>query len=108
MKVFTKIGLITMEIKPILEERGSRYGKFKNNAEVSQYLKFTIKSAFNSNNHKIYDYHYEALDNICQKMARIANGDPNYEDNWVDIIGYSQLALNEIRNNKTTTGSLKV
>ena len=41
-----------MEIKPILEERGSRYGEFKNNAEVSQYLKFTIKSAFNSNNHK--------------------------------------------------------
>lgn len=72
---FTNIGIITMEIKPILEERGSRYGKFKNNAEVSQYLKFTIKSAFNSNNHKIYDYHYEALDNICQKMARIANGD---------------------------------
>lgn len=33
---------------------------------------------------------------------------PNYEDNWVDIIGYSQLALNEIRNNKTATGSLKV
>lgn len=41
-------------------------------------------------------------------MARIANGDPNYEDNWVDIIGYSQLVLNEIRNNETATGSLKV
>lgn len=42
----------------------------------------------------------EALDNICQKIARVVNGDQFYEDNWVDIQGYAKLALDYIREHK--------
>jgi hypothetical protein len=28
---------------------------------------------------------------ICHKLSGIANGDPAYIDNWVDLQGYSQL-----------------
>ena len=38
----------------------------------------------------------QALEVIADKIARMLNGDPNYDDNWQDIIGYSQLVLNEI------------
>jgi len=42
-------------------------------------------------------YMHEALDMIQHKIARILNGDPYYEDSWVDVIGYAQLALDRIR-----------
>ena len=34
----------------------------------------------------------EALEMICHKLGRIANGDPNYADSWIDIAGYAKLA----------------
>ena len=37
-----------------------------------------------------------ALDMICNKMARIVNGDPNYIDNWHDIAGYATLVEQEL------------
>ena len=33
---------------------------------------------------------------IQHKIGRILNGDPNYDDNWRDICGYSQLVLDEL------------
>jgi hypothetical protein len=33
---------------------------------------------------------------ICVKLARIVNGDPDYPDNWADIIGYCTLVLRRI------------
>ena len=38
----------------------------------------------------------EALDLICNKLGRIANGDPTYDDSWRDIAGYAQLVVNEL------------
>ena len=85
-----------MDIQPVLKERGNRYGEFTENAEVSQALKCILKEGYYGKLPMSY-VHKEALDNICQKLARIVCGDPNYEDNWVDIIGYSQLVLDHIR-----------
>jgi hypothetical protein len=42
-------------------------------------------------------HHLEAIHMIIHKLSRMVNGDPDYEDNIVDIIGYAQLLLNEIR-----------
>lgn len=95
-----------MGIKNILDERGNRYGEFADNAKLSQALKYDL--IYFEGYNQLSEIHKEALDNICQKIARIVNGDPNYEDNWVDIIGYSQLVLNEIKTDKTVTGGLKV
>jgi hypothetical protein len=34
---------------------------------------------------------------ICQKMARIAVGDADYLDNWIDIAGYAQLVADRLQ-----------
>jgi hypothetical protein len=38
----------------------------------------------------------ESLDMIANKIARIVNGDPNYLDSWVDIVGYTTLVVNKL------------
>lgn len=76
-------------IDQVLEERGSRYGEFKNHAEIAQSLKNQIH--FYDGWHKLTPDMREALEMICHKMARILNGDPNYADSWTDIAGYATL-----------------
>jgi hypothetical protein len=36
----------------------------------------------------------EALHMIFHKLGRIAAGDPDFKDHWVDIAGYAQLVAN--------------
>ena len=33
---------------------------------------------------------------VQHKIARILNGDPNYIDNWIDLVVYSQLVVNRL------------
>ena len=33
---------------------------------------------------------------ILHKLARIVNGDANYIDSWRDIVGYTQLVVDEL------------
>lgn len=87
------------KIKEILEERGSNYGSFKTNALLAQSLKALLRSAPNWVH--ISDEQREALDMIIHKVARILNGNPEYEDNWLDIIGYVQLTLDELNKTKS-------
>ena len=86
-------------IDEVLETRGTRYGTFKNNAEITQKLKSAMSYHIVMHNTcTIFtDVQREAIDNIIQKLGRIANGDPHYEDNWVDIIGYAQLVLDDLQ-----------
>lgn len=86
------------EINNVLKQRGKIYGSYAKNAKLSQKLKDIIRDDIS---HTYIPYEQrEALDNILQKIARIINGDTFYEDNWIDIIGYSQLALDAIREAK--------
>ena len=39
----------------------------------------------------------EALEMIAHKIGRILNGDPDYDDSWVDIAGYAQLVADRLR-----------
>lgn len=34
---------------------------------------------------------------IQHKIGRVLNGDPNYDDNWIDICGYSKLIADELK-----------
>jgi hypothetical protein len=89
-------------IEEVLKERGSRYGEFKEHAKLSQELKSAIFYHSNTcgidgvgtNGYK--DYQKEAIEMICHKLARIANGDPMYKDSWIDIAGYAQLVVDEL------------
>lgn len=83
------------DIQSILAERGSRYGRFDAHALVTQRLKQALTSGAN------WDFlepdAKEALEMIVHKIGRILSGDPDYDDSWVDICGYSQLIVDRIR-----------
>jgi len=81
-------------IKKLLEERESRYGDFKTHATITQELKTTIHNAPQWNN--LSYSMQESLEMVMHKIGRILNGDPKYLDSWVDIIGYTQLVIDEI------------
>ncbi len=81
-------------INDILEQRGSRYGTFADHAVIAQSLIEQIRCQPNWMNLK--PDARQALTVICDKIARMLNGDAEYDDNWVDIIGYATLVLNRI------------
>jgi hypothetical protein len=77
----------------ILEERGNRYGEFREQAIKSQSLKnYVLASKLPE------DYMNEAMEMILHKIARIANGDPMYVDSWRDIGAYAELVVKELSN----------
>ena len=82
-------------IRDILKERGARYGEFKDHSDLCQGIKTIMHSAPSWD--KCTNSQKQSLEVIADKIARMLNGDPSYDDNWVDIIGYSQLVLDEIR-----------
>lgn len=77
------------DIDTILAERGSNYGAFKDQADISQKLKFVMKMTPKWNH--LDPDQMEALEMIQHKIARILNGNPNYTDSWADIAGYASL-----------------
>jgi hypothetical protein len=84
-------------VEEILQERGDRYGKFSSHARLTQELKSTFLTyASNSDTTLLTPYMQEALDMIFHKIGRIGNGDPFYDDSWIDIAGYSQLVVDEL------------
>lgn len=82
------------ETEALITERGSRYGKFKDGAEIMQSLKDTMRDVDGWNN--LTASQKEALDMIQHKIGRILNGDPTYDDSWKDISGYATLIVNEL------------
>ena len=83
-----------MSINKTLEQRGERYGKFKDVASTTYALQEILRAA--SSHEHMSDDQVIALDMICNKMARIVNGDPSYTDNWHDISGYATLVEQEL------------
>lgn len=85
------------DINATLEERGQRYGKFKDHAYISQSLKRVMKDQ--ESWIRLDADQQEALEMIAHKIARILNGDPNYDDSWHDIAGYATLVAERLRGN---------
>jgi hypothetical protein len=94
-------------VSATLAERGTRYGDFTNHAQIAQDLQDVLRGKLTtetSSTHTVYDNLHaragwshlslvqrQALTVICDKLARIISGDPNYADNWHDIQGYAKL-----------------
>lgn len=83
------------DIHETLNDRGERYGKFVDHAWTAQRLQKALKGR-NSKWDKLPDDSRQALLTITIKLARIVNGDPEYDDNWRDIAGYATLILDRI------------
>ena len=82
------------KVKPVrstLAERGDKYGKFYDQAGISQALKDVVYASLWQKERRLAPDQMEALDMILHKVARIVNGDPDYADSWHDIAGYAQL-----------------
>lgn len=84
-------------IDATVEERGNRYGAFKDGADIMQELKGVMRSTRNWSN--LTPSQREALEMIQHKVGRILNGDPNYTDSWHDIQGYARLIEEELNGN---------
>lgn len=83
------------DIQKTLSDRKEKYGDFRGHAELAIELKNVMRSG--DSWYLMNPYMQEALDMIQHKIARILNGDPMYEDSWVDIVGYAQLALDRVK-----------
>lgn len=83
-----------VDIESLITERGIRYGKFKDGAEIMQEMKDVMREVDGWSN--LTPSQREALDMIQHKIGRILNGDPTYDDNWKDIAGYATLIVNEL------------
>lgn len=82
------------DVKKTLEERGTRYGEFHEQAWYAQGIKAILQTS--PKWIEMEDEQREALDMIANKIARILNGDPNYADSWIDIAGYATLIANRL------------
>lgn len=89
-----------MPLDTTLEERGSRYGKFLEHADVTQAIKEAMRTGKNwpqgstrygRKGSELSVDQMEALEMIAHKIGRILNGDPDYVDSWTDIAGYAAL-----------------
>ena len=77
-------------VNETLEARGKQYGDFGEVAELAQQLKKMLVVG------AMVPVQREAMDLICTKLARLATGNPDHRDSWVDIAGYAQLAVLEL------------
>ena len=84
------------DINQILTERGDRYGSFAGHANISQRLKSVIRLELSARKKVLSNDQSEALEMILHKIARIVNGDQDYEDSWRDIAGYSTLIADRL------------
>lgn len=78
-----------MTIENTLNERGARYGDFAHHAKIAQDLQDVTRAT--EGWARLDAAQRQALTVICDKIARILSGDPNYADNWHDIQGYAKL-----------------
>lgn len=85
-----------MSIDKTLKERGDRYGEFTTQASISQSIKWAMHHPNNWG--ALSADQKEALEMIANKIGRILNGDPNYHDNWHDIVGYAKLVADRLEN----------
>ena len=84
-----------MDVNKMLDGRRERYGEFEDHAHIAQCLKDEMRMTDGWN--RLAADQREALEMVQHKVARILNGDPNYDDNWVDIAGYAMLVANRLR-----------
>jgi hypothetical protein len=85
-------------IGKILDERGKRYGKFVDVAKATSAIQEALFEQMELEKvNTLAPDQTVALDMICHKLARIAVGDADYADSWIDIAGYAQLVADRLQ-----------
>lgn len=89
--------------KELLEARERTHGDFANTAAVAQDLKDLYQAAVDKYQESFSSEMFEALDQICSKVARIVCGDPFHQDAWLDIAGYATLVAQSLDHQEEET-----
>jgi len=90
--------IVMKDVTETLDQRENRYGEYKNVSATSQWLKDIMRGGDSWN--AMEPYMQESLDLIANKLARIVNGDPFYDDSWHDVGGYAKLVEIELAKGK--------
>ena len=86
---------MNVDLNAILEERGSEYGDFTEQAKISQALQEVTRAG---RSYVTMDsYQREALVMILHKISRIVNGNTRNVDSWADIAGYATLVADRLQ-----------
>lgn len=83
-----------MSTDTLLADRGSRYGLFIEQTRIISGLVGVMRQ---NGLDELETDQQEALHQIAVKISRILNGDPNYVDNWDDIVGYAELVSKRLK-----------
>lgn len=83
------------DLAAVLAARGAQYGKFQDQAVYADNLNKVCESS--PNWATMAPDQREALRIINNKIGRILNGNPDYDDSWVDIAGYAQLVAKRLQ-----------
>ena len=83
-----------MGVGEILIARGGTHGVFKDSAIFVQYTKKMMDNTPNWDS--LSPDKKEALHMIQHKIGRILHGNANFKDHWEDILGYTQLVIDEL------------
>ena len=89
---------MSKDVIETLGQREIRYGDYRNVSATAQQLKETLRSSASWG--IMEPYMQESLDLIANKLARIVNGDPFYDDSWHDVGGYAKLVEIELAKGK--------
>lgn len=82
-------------VEKAMATRPSTHGAFGDNADISQGIKRLIQNG--PSYHLLTDTQKEVIDMVAHKLSRIAAGDPSTLDHWVDLAGYSSIAVREMQ-----------
>jgi len=80
---------MTTDVAKVLAERGSNYGRYDIQTQISQSLKRVMEHTPRWSD--LTDYQRDCLEMWAVKVSRVLNGNPNYVDNWRDMEGYARL-----------------
>ena len=86
------------DVTETLGAREKRYGEYRKVSSTAQWLKDIMRDGASWD--KMEPYMQESLDLIANKLARIVNGDPFYDDSWHDVGGYAKLVEIELAKGK--------
>ena len=90
--------IVMKDVTETLDQRENRYGDYSKVSGTSQWLKDIIRAGDSWS--AMEPYMQESLDLIANKIARIVNGDPYYDDSWHDVGGYAKLVEIELAKGK--------
>jgi hypothetical protein len=92
------------DVNQMLAERGNRYGSFEGHARISQELKAVMTGSEGWD--RLAADQKEALEMVQHKVARILNGNPNWHDSWLDVVGYATLVTSRLEKEHNAASKL--